>query len=79
MSMVFIVITVDNTEKANVLRFRDYIFIMIFNDKPVISSRAGKNDKKMLTFLEHLCSKTAGTLLVVNTIVIIPLCLFEPG
>jgi hypothetical protein len=45
--------------KKNVLGFRDYIFSMIFNDRPtcrmimtMISFRARKIDKKMLTFLE---------------------------
>jgi hypothetical protein len=57
----------------NVLGFRDYIFFMIFNDRPtcriirpMISFGARKTDRRMLTCLEFSYSNTAGTLLVVN-------------
>jgi hypothetical protein len=60
------------TVRTNVLRFRDYIFSIIFNDRPtchmirpMISFEARKIDNKMSTFLEFSRSNTAGTLLVV--------------
>jgi hypothetical protein len=64
-------IAVDSTVKGNVLGFRDYIFSIIFNNRstrqmirPMISFRARRIDKKMLTFLKIPYSNTAGTLLV---------------
>jgi hypothetical protein len=44
-------ITVDNTVKTNVLGFRDYIFAVVFSDRPLISFVTRNVDKKMLTFL----------------------------
>jgi hypothetical protein len=64
-------ITADDTVKANIIVFRDCIFSVIFNDRPVcqmirpmISYEARKIEKKMLTFLKFPCGNTAGTLLV---------------
>jgi hypothetical protein len=60
------------TVKKNVLRFRDNISSMIFNDRPTCTMTrpmksfvARKIDKKMLTFLEFHRSNTGGTLLVI--------------
>jgi hypothetical protein len=50
--------------RSNVFGFRDYIFTMIFNDRPIISFGARNIAKEMLTSLELPLSNTAGTLLV---------------
>jgi hypothetical protein len=47
---------------ANVLGFRDYIFIIIFNDRPVVGLGARETDKKMLASLVLAGSNTAGTI-----------------
>lgn len=57
------VIIVDNTLKINVLRFRGYIFTIIFSDRSMISFGRGEINRNK-TFLEYPRSITAGTLLV---------------
>jgi hypothetical protein len=46
------VITVDTTAKINVLGYRDSIFTMIFNDRPMISFQVRKTDKAILMSFE---------------------------
>jgi hypothetical protein len=62
--MVFIAVIAvrgSNTAQSDVFGFGDYIFTMIFNDRPVISFGTSKIDKKLLTFLELPRSNTADT------------------
>jgi hypothetical protein len=44
--------------------FRDYIFTLIFNDRPMISFGTRKIDKITLILLAFPCNNTAGTLIV---------------
>jgi hypothetical protein len=64
---------VDNTVQTNVLRFRGYVFSVIFNDRhmcrmkrPMISFGARKVDKKIQSFLEFPRSNNVGTLPVIT-------------
>jgi hypothetical protein len=41
------VINVDNTAKPNILGFRGYIYITIFNYRPMVCFGARKTDKKV--------------------------------
>jgi hypothetical protein len=63
-SVVVITSTVDSIVKTSVLGFRNYIFTLIFIDRPVISFGARKINKKMLIVLKLSRSNTLGTLLI---------------
>jgi hypothetical protein len=63
------VINGDNTAKTNVPGLKDYSLTTISNDRPMVSFRARKIDKKMLIFLTFNCSNSADTLQLINKLI----------